>query len=110
MIQHIIQLNDENFDNEIIYSKLPALVDFWAPWCNPCKMINPNIEFLSIKFNNIIKIAKLNIDDNPKITKKFNIKTIPTLIFFKNQKIIQQTIGVSSKENIIQYINQYLLQ
>ena len=108
MPENILKVNDQNFNIELARTKLPLLVDFWAPWCAPCKAINPYIEIIEKKFIGKIKVAKLNIDENPQIAKKFAISSIPTLLFFKNSIPIDQIIGAVSQINIEEMINKHI--
>jgi thioredoxin 1 len=107
MAEGILEINDGSFDAEILQSDKPALVDFWAPWCGPCKAIGPVIESLAGTFGDQIKFAKCNVDDNPVTPGKFGIKAIPTLIFFKNGQVVDQITGMVAKtklEEVIQKV------
>lgn len=88
-----LEVNDQNFVEEVIKSNQPVLVDFWAPWCAPCRMVAPVIEKLSDKYQGKFKFCKLNIDDNPKTGAKFNVMSIPTLLLFKDGKVEDTVIG-----------------
>lgn len=94
----VLHITDENFDQEILKSDIPAMVDFWAEWCGPCKMIGPIIEELAEEYKGKIKIAKMNVDQNQKTPAKFGIRSIPTLIFFKNGEVVDVIIGAQPKE------------
>lgn len=89
-------LNDENFEEEVLNSKLPVLVDFWAEWCPPCLMVAPAIEEISRKYAGRLKVGKLNVDENPLTSAKYGIQSIPTFIFFKDGKVVDQTVGAMS--------------
>jgi len=93
----LLHLTDSNFKKEVLESELPVLVDFWAPWCGPCKMIAPIIEDLAKEFDKKIRIGKINIDENPKIATHYGIMSIPTIVFFKKGKVMEQIVGVLSK-------------
>jgi thioredoxin 1 len=93
-----LEISDANFKSEVIESLMPVLVDFWAPWCGPCKMIAPVLDELAKEYEGKIKIVKLNVDDNQGTATEFGIKGIPTLILFKDGKVLEQTIGAQSKE------------
>ncbi len=108
MTINITEVNEDNFDLKVINSKLPVLVDFWAPWCSPCKSIVPYLEEIANNFLLKIKVMKLNIDSNPKIVSNFNIKSIPTLLFFINGKLVDQMVGIVSKKNIEKMIHLYI--
>jgi len=96
----IIQLDDASFDAEVISSDKPVLVDFWAPWCGPCKALGPVIDEISNDFVDKVKVGKVNVDENPEISMKFGIRSIPTLIVFKNGEVQEQIIGAVPKSEI----------
>jgi thioredoxin 1 len=100
MAQGIIEIDDSSFDNEILQADKPALVDFWAPWCGPCKAIGPVIEDLAGTYGEQVKFTKCNVDDNPVTPGKFGIKAIPTLIFFKDGKVVDQITGMVAKSKL----------
>ena len=95
-----IQLTDDSFEKEVVQSDAPVLVDFWAPWCGPCRMLAPVIEELSKEYTGKIKVAKINTDDHPNAASRFKISAIPTLLFFKGGKVVEQLVGVHSKAEI----------
>ena len=97
-----MEVTDANFDQEVLQSDLPVLVDFWAPWCGPCKLMGPIIEELAKEFEGKVKVVKLNVDENPQTAQKYGIMSIPTLIIFKNGQIAEQLIGLRPKEEISQ--------
>ncbi|MEJ2662089.1 MAG: thioredoxin [Desulfobacteraceae bacterium] len=100
MAKGIMDIGDRNFDSEVIQSDKPAIVDFWAPWCGPCKAIGPVIEELAEAYGENIKFAKCNVDENPATPAKFGIKAIPTLIFFKDGKVVDQITGMVAKSKL----------
>jgi thioredoxin 1 len=100
MSKNIMQFTDDNFQGEVLESALPVLIDFWAPWCGPCRMIAPMVEQLAVDFQGKIKIGKVNIDDAPDIATKYGISAIPTLMLVKNGKIMEKMVGVRSKEEL----------
>ena len=104
MSDNILDLNDNNFD-ETISSDLPVLVDFWAEWCGPCKMLTPVINELSNEYINKAVIAKVNVDDSPNISQKYSIRSIPSLLFFKNGEVKNQLVGVASKQDIADIVD-----
>jgi len=91
---------DANFDKEVIKSTEPVLVDFWAEWCGPCKMLGPTIEELAKEYAGKVKIGKVNVDENPGISSRFGIRSIPTLYLFKNGEIVGQMVGAQPKASI----------
>ncbi len=105
MAQGIIDIDDSNFDTEIMQSDKPAVVDFWAPWCGPCKAIGPVMEELAGSYGEKVKFAKCNVDDNPVTPGKFGIKAIPTLIFFKEGKVVDQITGMVAKSKLEDSLN-----
>ena len=93
-------VKDENFDNEVIKSDTPVLVDFWADWCGPCKALAPKVEELSNEYSGKIKFIKMNVDENRDTPVKFSIMGIPTLILYKNGQAVDKLVGNHTKENI----------
>jgi len=100
MVANILDFTDQNFDSDVLGSDLPTLVDFWAEWCAPCKMIAPTVESLADEFDGKLKVGKMNIDENPSTPTKFGIRGIPTLIIFKGGKVVEQIVGVRSKSDL----------
>lgn len=96
----VIHLTDDNFKKEVLEADLPVLVDFWAAWCGPCRAIAPIIEEVSKEYENKLKIAKINIDENPKTPTHYSVMSIPTLLFFKKGRIINQVVGALSKSEL----------
>ncbi len=108
MSEAISQLSDSNFESEVINSEKPVLIDFWAVWCGPCKMIAPELEKLAAETSEGLKIGKLNVDDNRDTAIKFGISSIPTLLLFKNGEVVKKLVGVMSKDKILAEISQFL--
>ena len=100
----VLKITSENFEEEVINSKGPVLVDFWAGWCMPCKMMAPVLEEIEKNVENDVKIGKINIDEEPKLATKFGVMSIPTFIVFRNGKVADTTVGVQEKENLIKLI------
>ena len=98
--ESIVELSDSSFESEVINSEKPVLVDFWAPWCGPCRALAPVIEEISTDFVDKLKVGKVNVDDNPEISMKFGIRSIPTLMVFKDGEVLEQIIGAVPKSEI----------
>jgi thioredoxin 1 len=108
MAEGILEIDDGSFEDEVLKSDIPVLVDFWAPWCGPCKAIAPIIEDLSKTFAGKIKFTKFNVDDSPITPGKFGIRAIPTLIFFKDGDVSDQITGMVAKSKLEESINNVL--
>lgn len=104
-----VQVTDSNFEAEILKSNIPALVDFWAPWCGPCRAMGPVIDELASEFEGKVRIAKMNVDENPATPSKYGIRAIPTIILFKNGEVVEQVTGAVSKSSIKDMISQKAL-
>ena len=100
--------NTKDFDEMVLGSKKLVLVDFWAPWCGPCRMVAPILEELAKDMADKIEIAKVNVDDNQEIAVRYGIMSIPTLILFRNGNIVDQSIGAASKNKMVEWINSAL--
>ena len=100
-----VKLSNENFNKEVLNSEKPVLVDFWATWCGPCKMIAPIISEISEEFNNRVKVGKVNVDEEKELAIKYGISSIPTLVIFKDGKIAKTLIGFRPKEEIKEVLN-----
>ena len=105
MTEGVLEIEDSSFEAEVLQSEKPVLVDFWAPWCGPCRAIAPVVEELAGTFGDKIKFAKCNVDDNPVTPGKFGIKSIPTLILFNGGEIIDKVIGIVAKSKLEEMLN-----
>ena len=97
----IVNLNDSNFDKEIPQNDQTVLVDFWAPWCGPCKMISPMLDEIATEKAGSVRVAKVNVDENQNLSVKYNVRAIPALLFFKNGQLRDQVIGMTSKKDLV---------
>ena len=107
-MSNAIDISDDNFDSEVLKSDKPVLIDFWAEWCGPCKVLGPVIEEVAEDYSDRVKFVKLNIDNNPSNTKKFGIRGIPTLLLFKNGEKIDTSVGVLSKSELASFLDKNL--
>ncbi len=101
----LIEITDDNFENEVIKSELPVLIDFWAVWCGPCKMVAPIVEELATEYDGKAKIGKLDVDSNQQTSIKFGVRSIPTLLLFKDGELKDTIIGAVPKTNIVEKLN-----
>ena len=100
MSGNLVQLSDDSFKKEVLESDKPVLVDFWATWCAPCRMIAPSIEEIAKEYEGKLKVGKLDVDNNPNVASMFGIRSIPTLLIFKGGKVVEQIVGAVPKGNI----------
>ena len=108
MADKIIEIDDDEFETTVLKSDKPIMVDFWAPWCGPCKAIAPTVEALEKEYGHKMTFAKVNVDENPISPSKYGVQAIPTLIFFKDGKIVEQITGMVAKEKLEQTIKNIL--
>ena len=103
-----IEVNDSNFENEVIKSDKPVLIDFWAVWCGPCKMIAPTVEEIAREYDGKLKVCKLDVDSNPKTAMQYGIRSIPTLLILKGGQVVEQMVGALPKRSMVDKITPHL--
>ncbi|MCP3176450.1 MAG: thioredoxin [Desulfuromonadales bacterium] len=104
----VLQLTDDNFESEVLKSSVPVLVDFWASWCAPCKAIAPVVDGLAAEYEGKVKIAKVNVDENPATPGQYGVRGIPTIILFKDGKVLDQVVGAVPKNQLESLIKKAL--
>lgn len=107
-MSEVLHINDADFETVVAQSDIPVLVDFWAPWCGPCKMIAPILDEIAPEFEGKAKIVKINVDDNQLVAGQFGIRSIPTLLLFKNGQLVATQVGALPKNQLAAFINQHL--
>ncbi len=107
---HEVEITDGNFETEVIQSTLPVLIDFWAPWCGPCRMVSPIVEEIASDYEGKIKVGKLNTDDNQKTATRYGIMSIPTLMIFKDGEVRERIVGAQPKNAIVSRIDKVLAE
>jgi thioredoxin 1 len=105
---HTLEFSDQNFEQDVLNSPQPVLVDFWATWCAPCRMMSPTLDAVAVEYAGRVKVGKLNVDENLMVTSQYAIRSIPTLLLFKAGQIQEQLVGAASKEVINRLIDKYL--
>lgn len=105
MAGNVMEVSDNTFESDVLKSELPTLVDFWAPWCGPCKSIAPVLEQIAADYAGKVKIVKVNIDDNPQTPAQYNVRGIPNLVFFNNGQVVEQIVGAVPKEQLVEALN-----
>jgi thioredoxin 1 len=108
MSQYVKEVNDASFEETVLQSKQPVLVDFWAAWCAPCRMIAPTVEAVAEQYSASASVVKLNVDENPSVSQRYGIKGIPTLILFREGKEAERIVGATSKESLSRLIEKNL--
>ncbi|MGB8951829.1 MAG: thioredoxin [Candidatus Aminicenantales bacterium] len=108
MESEVLEITDINFDEEVLKSPLPVLVDFWAVWCVPCKMIASLVEAIAQEYKDRIKVVKLNVDENMKVPSRYGIRGIPTLLFFKNGELKETIVGALPKDKVVGIITKHI--
>ena len=106
MSENTVAVTDASFDLDVINSDIPVLLDFWAPWCNPCKMIAPVLEEVGAEFAGSVKVCKINVDDNPEIAGRFGVRGIPTLMLFDKGEVAGTKVGSMSKSDLLAFISE----
>jgi len=108
MSEFVKEVSDSSFESDVLGSSKPVLVDFWAQWCTPCRMLAPTVEAVAERFRDSANVVKLNVDDNPSTAQRYGIKGIPTLILFREGKEVERVVGATSKESITRMIDKYV--
>ncbi|HZI61486.1 MAG TPA: thioredoxin [Pyrinomonadaceae bacterium] len=107
MSEFVKEVSDSSFEKDVLGSNKPVLVDFWAQWCTPCRMLAPTVEAVAQQYSDSANVVKLNVDDNPTTAQRYGIKGIPTLILFREGKEVERVVGATSKESITRMIEKY---
>jgi thioredoxin 1 len=107
MSEFVKEVSDSSFEKDVLGSSKPVLVDFWAQWCTPCRMLAPTVEAVAQQYSDSADVVKLNVDDNPATAQRYGIKGIPTLILFRQGKEVERVVGATSKESITRMIEKY---
>jgi thioredoxin 1 len=105
MSENTIQITDAQFAEEVLNSEIPVIVDFWAPWCGPCKMIAPVLEDIAAEYLGKVKVVKLNVDENQETAPKYNVRGIPTLLIIKGGEVVATKVGAVSKSQLVEFVN-----
>lgn len=108
MGEHVNEVNDASFEQEVVGASEPVLVDFWAPWCGPCRMIAPSVEAVAKEYAGRARVVKINVDENPSVSQRYGIKGIPTLILFRSGKEEERVVGATSKEALSRLIGKHV--
>lgn len=108
MAGNVLEITDSNFESEVLSSNVPVLVDFWAAWCAPCRMLAPTVEAIAKDYDGKARVGKLNVDENNEISAKYGIKGIPTLILFKGGTEQERVVGATTKDNIARMLDKHM--
>jgi thioredoxin 1 len=103
-----LNFSDDNFQQEVLHANEPVLVDFWATWCGPCLRIAPSVEEVAVEYEGRAKVGKLDVDSNPNVASQFGVRSIPTLLIFKNGEVVEQIVGAVPKQAIIDALNHHV--
>ncbi|HTX19397.1 MAG TPA: thioredoxin [Bacteroidota bacterium] len=103
-----VEVNDANFQAEVVNANTPVLVDFWATWCGPCKMIAPIVEELATEYDGKLKVGKLDVDANPAVSMQYGIRSIPTLLVFKGGRVVEQIVGAVPKRHLVEKVSHHV--
>jgi thioredoxin len=108
-VANVSEVSDLSFDQEVLKSTVPVLIDFWAPWCGPCRAIAPVVEELATQYNGRLKVVKMNVDDNPQTPTRYGVRGIPNLIVFKGGQVAEQIVGAAPRAKLVQVIDRVLV-
>jgi len=108
MYEKILKVTDGTFEEDVLRSEVPVLVDFWAEWCAPCHMVTPTLEYLAQNYNDRMKVVKLNVDENMITASKYGVMSIPTLLLFKNGEVAETIVGAFPQDKIIEILSKHL--
>ncbi len=106
--EHVQTFTDGNFDDTVLKSGAPVLVDFWAEWCGPCKRLGPTVDALATDYAGRVTVGKMNIDDNPKVPERYQIRGIPTLLLFKGGEVVESVVGLAQKEDLKKVLDKHI--